>query len=150
MRASLRAETEVAVTAERMWDLLTDWPRQGEWILFTRVRTVAGDARRVGGRIEAWTGVGRIGFVDPMVVTRWVPPYSCEVLHTGSLIRGEGGFDVVELPADRARMVWWESIELPLAHVGDLAWRATRPLWSTVLDRALDRLRVLAETDMER
>ena len=36
MRASLRAVVPVAAPAGRVWDYLTDWPRQGEWIPFAR------------------------------------------------------------------------------------------------------------------
>ena len=145
MRALLRADATVGAPAERLWERLVDWPTQGEWIPLTRVRTVAGSGRGVGGRIEAWTGIGPIGFDDPMVITRWEPPDSCEVLHTGRLVRGEAGFDVVAIDSDRSRVAWWESLELPLGRAGGLGWRLTRPLWESHLRRALDRFRVLVE-----
>jgi Polyketide cyclase / dehydrase and lipid transport len=146
MRAVLRADTSVAISVERLWDLLVDWPRQREWIPLTRVRTTAGDGRGVGGRIEAWTGVGRVGFLDPMVITRWDPPWSCEVLHTGPTVRGEGGFEV-RPDGVGARVVWWESLEVPWGSVGAVGWRLTAPGWRIALERALDRLRALAEAD---
>ena len=37
---------DVDAPPERVWALLTDWERQGEWMLLTDVRTVA--ARRNG------------------------------------------------------------------------------------------------------
>lgn len=145
-RALLRAETEVAVPAERLWNLLADWSRQGEWIPLTSVRAVRGDGHRVGGRIEAWTGIGPIGFNDPMVVTHWDPPRRCEVLHLGSVVRGEGGFDVVAADAG-ARVVWWESVELPLGPVGQVGWRLSAPMVRMGLELSLARLRRLAETE---
>ena len=145
-RALLRAETEVAVPAERLWAVLADWSRQGEWIPLTSVRSVRGDGRDVGSRIEAWTGVGPVGFTDPMVITHWDPPRRCEVLHLGSVVRGEGGFEVAATGAG-ARVVWWESVELPLGAIGRAGWRLTAPLWRIGLDRSLARLRRLAGSD---
>ena len=145
-RALLRAESEVAVPAERLWALLADWSRQGEWIPLTSVRAVRGDGHRVGGRIEAWTGIGPIGFTDPMVVTHWDPPRRCEVLHLGSVVRGEGGFDVVASDAG-ARVVWWESVELPLGPVGQVGWRLSGPMVRMGLELSLARLRRLAESE---
>lgn len=145
MKALLRAEVMVAVPVERLWAQLIDWPSQGAWIPLTRVRTVAGTARGVGGRIEAWTGVGAVGFIDPMVITRWEPPHSCEVLHTGRVVRGEAGFDVAAAGPERSRVAWWESLDLPLGALGALGWRLAAPLNQAVLRRALHRLRTLAE-----
>jgi Polyketide cyclase / dehydrase and lipid transport len=146
MRALLRADATVSVPAERLWERLVDWPSQGEWIPLTRVRTVAGSGRRVGGRIEAHTGVGPIGFDDPMVITRWEPPFSCEVLHTGRVVRGEAGFDVVAIDPSRSRVEWWESLEIPLGRAGGLGWRLTAPLGEAVLRRALDRFAARVES----
>jgi hypothetical protein len=63
MRASLRASVQVAAPAGQVWGYLTDWPRQGEWIPFTRVEELA-DGHRVGGLVQAtgsvaWSGPGR-------------------------------------------------------------------------------------------
>jgi Polyketide cyclase / dehydrase and lipid transport len=145
MRAVLRADAALDVSADRAWDLLTDWPRQGDWIPFTRVRTIRGAGRGTGDRIEAWTGVGRIGFVDPMVITAWDPPRRCEVLHVGSVVRGEAGFAVDPVDGGRCRVTWWESLEVPLGRVGAVGWRLSEPLWRFVLDRSLRRLGRLAE-----
>ena len=144
-RALLQAEATVDVAADRLWAVLVDWTRQGEWIPLTSVRTVLGDGRGVGSRIEAWTGVGRIGFTDPMVITHWDAPRLCEVLHLGPVVRGEGGFEVTAISAESARVKWWESFELPLGRIGRTAWRLTGPLWRAALDRSLARLRRLAE-----
>jgi hypothetical protein len=146
-RALLQAEAAVDVAADRLWAVLVDWPRQGEWIPLTTVRTVLGDGRGVGGRIAARSGVGRIGITDPMVITHWEPPRRCEVLHLGPVVRGEGGFEVTAIGAESARMRWWESFELPLGRVGRAGWRLTGPLCRAALDRSLARLRRLAEDE---
>jgi hypothetical protein len=147
MRAVLRADATVGVSAGQVWDVLVDWPRQSDWIPLTRVRTVAGDSRGVGGRIEAWTGVGRTGFRDPMIITSWEPPRRCEVLHTGLVVRGEAGFEVTPAGPDVAKVAWWESVEVPLGRVGLAGWRLSAPAWRYVLGRSLRRLGEIAEAD---
>jgi hypothetical protein len=92
----------------------------------TRVRS--NDGHRVGGRIEAWTGIGPVGFLDTMTIKAWDPPYRCEVLHTGRLVRGPGVFAVEPVAADRCRVVWEEHLDLPMGAVGRLGWLLVRPL----------------------
>ena len=134
MRASIGAETRIDAPASVVWDYVTDWPRQGEWIPFTRVEEVpdpAGHpagARGMGGRIRAWTGLGRVGFWDPMTVTAWEVAADgrarCEVLHTGTVVRGEGEFAVLPAGPGRCTFVWSERLEVPGGAVGALVWRS--------------------------
>jgi hypothetical protein len=118
--------------------MLTDWERQGEWMPATRVR--ASNGHRVGGWIEAWTGIGPVGLLDTMTISVWDPPRRCEVLHTGRLVRGSGVFNVEPLAANRCRVVWEEHLDLPLGAVGRLAWPFVHPLARAGLAFALRRL----------
>ncbi len=148
MRAVIRREVEVAAAAPLVWDYVTDWPRQGEWVPATRVERVDA-AAGVGGRLRAWTGVGPVGFWDPMTITSWELDPSgggrCEVLHTGRLVRGEGEFVVLPVGEGRCRFVWSECLRLPLGRVGGLGWRVARPVAERMIDLALQRMRVRAE-----
>ena len=76
--------------AERVWQAVTDWSRQHEWIWATRVHGGQG----VGAAVTGRTGLGLVGFTDTMVITEWDPPRRCVVEHTGRLIRGAGIFEV--------------------------------------------------------
>jgi carbon monoxide dehydrogenase subunit G len=144
-RAVLSATVMLDAPAERVWQALTDWRGQDRWIPLTSVRATAGEGCRVGDRVEAWTGLGPLGFRDPMVITCWAPPSEssgvCEVLHTGRLIRGEGGFEVEPVDAGRSRLTWWESVDLPLGFAGAALWRVTAPVWQAGLRVLLSRLR---------
>ncbi len=125
MTVRVRAAALVDADAHRTWGVLTDWPRQGEWIPATRVRIAGpGDARHRGGRLEAWTGIGPVGFLDTMEITVWEPPRRCEVVHTGRVVRGTGTFVVEALGADRCRVVWVERLELPFGVLGRVGWLA--------------------------
>ena len=55
-----------------------------------------------------------------MTISRWDPPYRCEVLHHGWLVNGSAVFEVVPLDADQARFVWVEWLSPPLGLLG--AW----------------------------
>jgi hypothetical protein len=98
---------------------------------------------RTGGRIRAWTGLGGIGFWDTMTITTWETDAQgggrCEILHTGSVVRGEGAFTVTADGAERSRLVWWERVEVPGGPLGALAWRLVGPVVNAFLGRLLAR-----------
>ncbi len=134
---------ELAVTVDtpvqRTWDAATDWERQGEWMLGTTVRATALAGIGVGGRLEAFTGIGPFGVLDTMEIAAWDPPYRCEVLHTGRVVRGTGGFEVRDLGNERSAFVWREDLELPWGAVGRTGWPVVRPLLLAGVRRSLTR-----------
>jgi len=138
MTAHVRVARVVAAPADLVWAVLTDWERQGDWIPATRVRAMNADA--VGGRIEAWTGLGPVGFLDTMEITLWDPPRRCEVLHTGRLVNGPGAFDVQPLGPAGCRVVWEEHVDLPFGVAGRVGWQVVRPFARAGLAAALRRL----------
>ena len=133
---------DVAVPAERAWEALADWESQGTWMVATRVR---GRAGAVGGRLEGWTGIGPIGFMDSMTITEWEPPRSCAVRHTGHVVRGTGGFEVTPRGADGCRVTWWEKVDLPLGVLGRVGWLAIGPTTRLFFKVSLGRLKRILE-----
>jgi hypothetical protein len=148
MRTVIRREVEVAVPAPVLWDYVTDWPRQGEWIPATRVEPVDA-ADQVGGRLRAWTGLGRLGFWDEMTITTWAPRPDgggrVEVLHTGSVVRGEGEFEVLPRDENSSRLVWTEMLVVPFGRLGTTAFRVAGPAVRRMVDRTLRDLKTRAE-----
>jgi hypothetical protein len=144
---SVRLEVMIAAPAAAGWDVLFDWSRQGEWMLGTRVKVTGGDGASVGSTVSAWTGAGPLGFTDTMTVTLWDPPRRCEVLHTGSVVRGTGAFEVQELPGGRSRFIWSEDLDLPLGALGRAGWPVARPAFIAGVRRSLDRLAELVEAE---
>jgi hypothetical protein len=140
-RVAVHAAVDVAAPAERVWDVLVDWPRHGEWVPFTRAEGGAA----AGESVEAWTGIGPVGFLDTMVISAWEPPNRVMVRHTGRLVRGEGRFDLLDLPDGRCRVTWSELIELPLGTLGRAGWIGVGPLARLMLRTALHRLAKLFE-----
>lgn len=126
----LRVSRICPAPAGRVWRVLTDWDIHHRWMVLTRAS--GGSAK--GARIEAFTGVGPLGFADPMEITAWLPASdtsagSCAVRHLGGVVRGEGRFDVVPISPRHSVVIWTEWAELPLGRLGESA----RPLARLVL-----------------
>jgi uncharacterized protein YndB with AHSA1/START domain len=100
---------------EKVWATLADWESQGDWMLQTRVDVTSEIREGVGTTITAFTGIGKLGVMDHMVVTSWQPPHICDVLHTGKIIKGTGRFELVVIDADTTRFNWSEEILAPRA-----------------------------------
>lgn len=127
---------EVAVPAEAAFAAMTDWPGQSEWVALTRVWVAAGDGRSPGSVIEAFTGVGPVGFLDVMYIAAW-RPLQVDVVHVGRLVRGPGTMRVEKLSEGRALIVWQEWLHLPLGWFGRFAWPVVRLLAAAGLRRSL-------------
>ena len=140
MSAHIAVDVVVDAPPEAVWTAVTDWPRQSEWMLGTKVWSTDQDGVGVGGGIEAFTGVGRVGFLDTMVITEWDPPRRCVVQHTGRVVKGLGIFEVVALPEGRSRFVWAEELEVPLGIVGKAGWPLVKPGFAWGVRRSLNKL----------
>lgn len=139
MTAELALTVDVEAPVEDTWAGAVDWDHQGAWMLGTRVRGTAGNGAGIGGGIEAFTGIGRLGFLDLMTITVWEPPFRCHVRHTGRVVRGTGEFEVRSRGEGRSTFVWREDLELPLGAVGRLGWPVVRPVFAAGVQASLRR-----------
>lgn len=139
MTATLVLRVDVDAPVEQTWAGATDWANQGAWMLGTTVRPTRQGGQGVGGAIAAFTGVGRVGFLDTMDITVWEPPRRCHVLHTGRLVRGTGEFDVEPRGQGLSTFVWREDLELPLGVLGRAGWPLVRPVFAYGVQISLRR-----------
>ena len=98
---------------QKVWDSLVQWEKQGEWMLQTKVWVTSEITEGVGTSINAVTGVGSFGVLDSMTVTSWQPPHTCDVLHTGKIIKGTGRFHLREITSDTTIFDWSEEVIAP-------------------------------------
>lgn len=98
---------------EKVWAAIADWESQGDWMLQTRVEVTSQIREGVGTTIAAFTGIGKLGVLDHIVVTSWQPPHICDVLHTGKIIKGTGRFQLAAIDAGTTRFDWSEEILAP-------------------------------------
>ena len=104
---------EIKAPIEKVWAAIADWESQGDWMLQTTVEVTSQIREGVGTTIAAFTGMGKIGVMDHMVVTSWQPPHICDVLHTGKIIKGTGRFELIAIDPDTTRFDWSEEILAP-------------------------------------
>lgn len=105
----------IAAPIEKVWASLADWESQGDWMLQTTVDVTSEIREGVGTTIAAFTGIGKLGVMDHMQVTRWEPPFICDVLHTGKIIKGTGRFQLTAIDVQTTRFDWSEEILAPRA-----------------------------------
>jgi hypothetical protein len=98
---------------EKVWAALADWESQGDWMLQTTVEVTSQIREGVGTTIAAFTGIGKFGVMDHMIVTSWQPPHICDVTHTGKIIKGTGRFKLSAIDAETTRFDWSEEILTP-------------------------------------
>jgi hypothetical protein len=140
------AAVDVEAPVEATWAALVDWPSHARWVPFTRIRVLTPSGAGVGARFVARTGVGPLGFDDPMEIVLWQPPTAdrpgeCEVVKQGRVVLGGAHLEVAPLPGGRSRATWREEVEV-------VPVRLTRPfgrLIGAAARRAFTRtLRVMA------
>ena len=98
---------------DSVWKKIADWQSQGEWMLQTKVWVTSEITEGVGTQISAFTGVKKIGILDTMLVTTWQPPHTCDVVHTGKIIKGGGRFHLREVGAETTIFDWSEEVFAP-------------------------------------
>ncbi|HSV38575.1 MAG TPA: SRPBCC family protein [Nocardioidaceae bacterium] len=146
-RVRVEHSLDVAAPAAALWAYVTDWEKHSEWVPLSRVETVGGSGRGVGGKLRAWSGIGPVGFWDPLTVTEWAEHEDgggrCALVHTGRVVKGDAVITVTALSADRSTLHWLEDFEL--GTLGRLLWRVGGGLVHYALGRALQRLAAIVE-----
>ncbi|WP_020662475.1 SRPBCC family protein [Amycolatopsis benzoatilytica] len=143
--SDLVLSVDVAAPAGTTWLALTDWARQGEWMLGTSVRVIEGNGRSVGSKLSAFTGFGGIGFTDKMEITAWEPPLRCAVRHLGSFVQGTGLFQVLAKDGGHCTLVWAEHLKLPFGLLGRVGWPLVRPAFALGVRHSLRQFANFAE-----
>ncbi|MEU9331559.1 SRPBCC family protein [Streptomyces sp. NPDC048290] len=97
------------------WHRLTDWPRHGAAVPLTRVSVRTAPPTGRGTVVVARTGVGPVGFDDPMEITLWQPPGEdspgrCRLDKRGRVVRGWAEIEVRPGPGGRTRVLWREQL----------------------------------------
>lgn len=138
---------DVAARRRQVWDVLTDWERQPQWMLdAVAVEVLTPQRTGTGVTIRCPTRLLGVTVDDVMRVTEWAPPYRLAVTHLGSVITGHGAFDLADLDGARTRVTWWEAVDPPLGGLGELGARTlVRPVLRVVFTRSLRRFAALVE-----
>lgn len=119
MSNTIRISVDLPASITRSWEAIADWQGQGKWMLQTKVWVTSEINEGVGTAIAAFTGpfhkiypkFAKLGLLDEMEVTKWRPPFQCEVIHTGAILKGLGNFELSEKSPTLTRFDWSETIE---------------------------------------
>jgi hypothetical protein len=115
--AVIRIERRTHRPAAEAWRRLTAWERHADVTPLTRVRVRTAPPTRAGTVFTARTGLGRLGFDDPMEVVRWEPPRDdragrCRLEKRGRVVLGHAEIEVVPLPDGSSRVRWREEVRV--------------------------------------
>lgn len=117
--ALFTVEQRTSLSAPAAWERITDWRAHAPYIPLTKMRLATPPPPGVGTTFVARTGVGRLGFDDPMEVTEWEPPTDtssgrCHLVKRGSVMTG-----------------WAEITVRPTAGGSVLTWTEDIAVWKT-------------------
>lgn len=127
---------------EVVWELITDWEHQDDWMLEASEFVVTSE-RREGVGVEALATVRIAGIRtrDRVRISVWEPPTRLVIDHLG-WVQGSGD---IRLAADggSTRIGWVEELWSPLGLVGHVGLLAFSPFMRRVFQRDLRVLRGL-------
>ncbi len=120
---------------ELVWDLLTDWERQSEWMLEMSHIDVTSDNREgVGVTALATVKIGGISTRDVVRVDVWEPPRRLGLVHEG-WVRGRGDMRLSARELNGTHLQWREELTPPWGLLGSLGLRTFRPLMARIFRR---------------
>jgi uncharacterized protein YndB with AHSA1/START domain len=126
---------------EVVWELLTDWEHQGDWMLEASDFVVTSDHREgVGVEAEATIRIAGMTTRDRVRVVGWEPNRRLAIEHMG-WVRGKGEIHLTPLGKDRTHVFWREELEPPMGMLGALGLSGFKPVMRKIF---LRDLRVLA------
>jgi hypothetical protein len=136
----IELEAELAGTPDVVWTLLTDWERQGDWMLeASDVEVVSTHRAGVGVEALATVRIAGISTRDRIRVDAWEPERHLGIAHLG-WVRGRGDLRLEPAGARRTRIRWREELVGPWGVLGGIGLRAVRPLMARVFRRDLRAL----------
>ena len=124
-----------------VWELITDWENQGDWMLEASDFVVtSGHREGIGVEAEATVKIAGISTRDKVRVTAWEPGRRLAIEH-GGWVSGRGEIYRTPLGKDRTHIFWREELEPPLGALGALGLTGFKPVMKRIFTRDL---RVLA------
>ena len=143
---SVVVDIDATVPAPRdvVWGLITDWERQGDWMLEASDFVVTSPHREgVGVEAEATIRIAGITTRDRVRVAVWEPPHRLAIDHLG-WVSGRGEIHLVPSGPGRSHMFWREELQPPLGLLGAIGLMSFKPVMKRIFERDLGVLRGLA------
>jgi carbon monoxide dehydrogenase subunit G len=142
----MRFEERVTIQAspDAVWQVLSDWERQPEWMPDVAWIRLLGPERGLGARLEVRTKVFGVPLAtDRVEVTAWEPPGRLVVRHEGVVV-GVGEWRLEPL-RDGTDFTWIEAFRMPPPVLGGFALWLYAPWQRAVLRRSMRNVKAIAE-----
>lgn len=123
-----------------VWELITDWERQGEWMLEAS-NFVVTSQHRAGTGVEASATIRVAGIRtrDRIRVVAWEPQRHLAIEHLG-WVTGRGDIWLDPARGDTTDLRWREELHPPWGPLGAAGMRLYRPVLARTFRRDLDAL----------
>lgn len=122
-----------------VWQLLTDWERQDQWMLeASDIVVTSGHREGIGVTSEATVKIGPISTRDAIRVDAWEPERHLGIEHLG-WVSGRGDL-WLEATEAGTNLRWREELRPPWGPLGALGLRLYRPLLERTFRRDLNEL----------
>jgi uncharacterized protein YndB with AHSA1/START domain len=134
-----------------VWELITDWEHQDDWMLEARNFEITSAHREgIGVEGKATVKIAGITTTDTVVVTGWQPEKRLAIAHEG-WVSGEAEMLLTELPDGSTHMLWREELVCrSLGAVGSIGLSIFRPLMRWIFMRDLRILESLTRAAARR
>ena len=138
---TLSFNIEICAKPKAIFHYVSDWEKQSEWILFTKVKLIEGSPNQKDPLLLAITKIGPIKVQDTMVVTDWQPFERVVVEHTGRMVLGKGVFTIKKISNDVSSFTWQEITPIPFGIVGRICLVFVKPLLNFLFNASLKKLK---------
>lgn len=127
-----------------VWRLVTDWERQGDWMLEASDFVVTSPHREgLGVEAEATIKIAGIRTRDRIRVVGWEPGHRLAIEHLG-WVSGYGEIYLTPSGPGRSHVFWREELHPPLGILGAIGLTLFKPLMKRVFERDVRVLTRLA------
>ena len=142
---TLTFKITIDATQQIIFNYVSEWDKQSDWILFTTVKELPNVDHRPGPMLLATTKFGPLKFVDTMVVTDLRPFERIVVEHTGRIILGKGIFTIRKIAGSSSEFVWQEITPVPFGFIGQVGLILVKPFMNIMFGMSLKKLKTNIE-----
>jgi uncharacterized membrane protein len=146
----VESSAELGAPPALVWEVITDWERQCDWMLEMSEIVVTSERRSgVGVTARATIRIGGIRTTDIVRVDVWEPCKHLGMAHEG-WVKGRGDIRLHALAKDRTMLDWREELQPPWGILGAIGLRVFRPLIRRTFARDVATLRNIVRNEASR
>lgn len=135
---TLTYKINIKASQQTIFDYVSDWEKQSDWIMFTTVKLVSGAPQHKDPILLAITQLGLFKLTDTMVITDWQPNERIVIEHTGRVVLGKGVFTIRKISDEICEFTWQEITPVPFGQIGLIL---IKPVFRVFFSRSLKMLK---------